>query len=26
LQHIARYFRKEKHMSLMAFRKRLGSR
>jgi LacI family transcriptional regulator len=25
LQHIARYFRKEKHMSLMAFRKRHGS-
>jgi LacI family transcriptional regulator len=24
LQHIARYFRKEKHMSLMAFRKRHG--
>ena len=25
LQHIARYFRKEKHMSLVAFRKRYGS-
>jgi AraC-like DNA-binding protein len=25
LQHIARYFRKEKHMSLMAFRKHHGS-
>jgi LacI family transcriptional regulator len=25
LQHIARYFRKEKHMSLMAFRKSYGS-
>jgi LacI family transcriptional regulator len=25
LQHIARYFRREKHMSLMAFRKRHGS-
>ena len=25
LQHIARYFRKEKHMSLVAFRKRHGS-
>ena len=26
LQHIARYFRREKHMSLMTFRKRYGSR